>query len=144
MEEQLFERVVKAIDMVGKDLSYNNANRIPMVLRRQRKSQLTLGNNMPSELLQPSMVSDRYTEFEIHEKLALAFKSNQVPPTRFEFAITNTFNLISYEMQSPRFLELLNDTANNRAFNYPLEQPVGSWGEGLPSFEGGYCIYRHS
>jgi two-component system phosphate regulon sensor histidine kinase PhoR len=134
-EEQLFERVVKAIDMVGKDLSYNNANRVPMVLRRQRKSQLDLGSSMPSELLQPSMVSDRYTQFEIREKLALAFKSNQIPPTKFEFAITNTFNLINYEMQSPHFMELLNDTTNNRAFNYPLEQPVGSWGEGLPSFE---------
>ena len=132
-EEQLFERVVKAIDMVGKDLT-NNGNRLP-VLRRQRKSQLTLGNNMPAELMQPAMVSDRYTQFEIREKLEQAFKLNQVPYTNFEFAITNNFNLISYEMQSSRFIDLLNDTANNRAFNYPLDAPAGTWAEGLAPYE---------
>lgn len=132
-EEQMFERVVKAIDMVAKDLT-NNGNRLP-VLRRQRKSQLSLGDNMPVELMQPAMVSDRYTQFEIREKLDLAFKSNQVPPTNFEFAVTNNFNLISYEMQSPRFIELLNDTANNHAFNYALDAPAGTWAEGLAPYE---------
>jgi two-component system phosphate regulon sensor histidine kinase PhoR len=128
-EEQLFERVVKSIDLVGKELT-NNASRLP-VLRRQRKSQLTLGTDMPAELMQPAMVSDRYTQFEIREKLEQAFKSNQVPPNGFEFAITNNYNLISYEMQSPRFLELLNDTADNRAFNYALDAPSGGWSEGI-------------
>ena len=132
-EEQLFERVVKSIDMVGKDLT-NNSSRLP-VLRRQRKSQLSLGTDMPAELMQPAMVSDRYTQFEIREKLELAFKANQVPPNGFEFAITNNYNLISYEMQSPRFLELLNDTANNRAFNYPLDPPSGGWAEGITPTE---------
>lgn len=120
--------------MVGRDLS-NNSGRLP-VLRRQRKSPLSLNNDMQSDFsLQPSMVADRFTQFEIKEKLELAFKANQVPVTNFEFAVTNTFNMIKYEMQSPRFLELLNDTANNRAFNYPLEQPAGSWAEGIASFE---------
>ena len=84
-EEQLFERIAKSIDMVGKDLSYNNANRIPKVLRRQRKSQLTLGNNMPEELYQPSMVSDRYTQFEILEKL---------PEINFELVFSYYLHLV--------------------------------------------------
>ncbi|MES2646848.1 MAG: HAMP domain-containing sensor histidine kinase [Bacteroidota bacterium] len=132
-EEQMYERVASAIDMVGKDLTYN-ASRMP-VLRRQRKSQLSLGNDMPVELIQPAMVADRFTQFEIREKLEKAFKVSQVPATNFEFAITNNFNLITYEMQSPRFLELLNDTINNHTFNYAIEAPAGTWSEGLAPYE---------
>jgi two-component system, OmpR family, phosphate regulon sensor histidine kinase PhoR len=132
-EEQMYERVASAIDLVGKDLTYN-ASRMP-VLRRQRKSQLSLGNDMPKELIQPAMVADRFTQFEIREKLEKAFKVSQVPTTNFEFAIFNNFNLISYEMQSPRFLELLNDTVNNHVFNYAIEAPPGTWTEGLAPYE---------
>jgi two-component system phosphate regulon sensor histidine kinase PhoR len=38
-------------------------------------------------------------------------------------------------MQSPRFLELLNDTINNHTFNYAIEAPAGTWAEGLAPYE---------
>jgi two-component system phosphate regulon sensor histidine kinase PhoR len=133
-EDQLFEKVVKSIDMVGRDLS-NKSGSMP-VLRRQRKSPITLNNDLSSEFsLQPSMVADRFTQFEIREKLAMAFKTNQVPAKNFEFAITNTFNIVSFEMLSPKFSDLLNDTVDNHVFNYPIEQPEGSWASGVASFE---------
>ena len=128
-EEQLFEKVVKSIDAVGKELT-NSGGRVPL-LRRQRKSPLSLSNDIPSELLQPAMISDRFTQFEIKEKLENAFKANGVQVKDFEFAVTNSFNMLNYEMQSPRFLDLLEDTLNNRTFNYVLEPPSGSWAEGV-------------
>ena len=133
-EEQLYERVVKAMQQVGSEISIS-ANRMP-ILRRQRKNQLSLNNNLlPSELMQPAMISDRFTQFEIKEKLHESLRAHQVPIKNFEFAVTNNLNLINYEMQSPNFLTLLEDTVNNNIFNFQLEPPTGTWAEGLAPYE---------
>jgi two-component system phosphate regulon sensor histidine kinase PhoR len=133
-EEQMFERVVRSIQQVGNEISFS-PSRMP-ILRRQRKSQLSLNNNLlPSDLMQAAMVSDRFTQFEIREKLQAALNAHKVPKTAFEFAVTNNLNLINYEMQSPNFLALLEDTVNNYVFNYPLEPPADSWAEGITPYE---------
>ncbi len=133
-EEQLFEKVVKSIDMVGKELSYTSP-RSPM-LRQRRKSSLSLNNELvPVELMQPALIAERFTQFEIREKLDLAFKTNKLPATSFEFAITNNLNLMSYEMQSPGFMGALQDTLNNKTFSYLLDPPTGTWAEGLAPYE---------
>jgi two-component system phosphate regulon sensor histidine kinase PhoR len=132
-EEQLYEKVVKAMDGVGRDLSNSAA---PPVLRRQRKSQLSLSNNLAvADLMRPALISERFTQFEVREKLEQAFKTQKLPNTHFEFAITNNLNLMRPEMESPGFLMCLEDTINNQIFNYALEPPSGTWAEGLASYE---------
>ncbi len=132
-EEQLYERVVKSMDAVGKEL-VSTGSRLPL-LRRQRKSQLSLGDDMPNELMERAMIGDRYTQFEVREKLDNIFRLNQVPVTNFEFAVTNNTNLLGYEMQSAGFLASLEDTLNNRIFNLALEPASGTWNEGLTPLE---------
>jgi two-component system, OmpR family, phosphate regulon sensor histidine kinase PhoR len=123
-EEQLYERLIRSVDMVGTDISFS-ANRLSLMSYRKRPPLSLLG-----EL--PTMVKDRYTQFEIAEKLSEAFKANKVPPTHFEFAITtSSSNLMNFEMQSPKFMELWADSTNNKQLIYPLVQPTGSWSEGL-------------
>ncbi len=133
-EEQLYEKVAKAIDMVGKDLSENSSR--SLTLRQRRKSSLNLNNQLvPVELMQPALISERYTQFEIKEKLDLAFKTLKIPAQSYEFAITNNLNLMSYEMQSPGFLAAMQDTLSNIIWNYPLEPPAGTWAEDLAPYE---------
>ena len=127
-EEQMYEKMAKSIDMVGKDIA--GSSRSP-VFQQKRKSTLSLFNGMRRELMEPVLVSNRYTSFEIREKLEKALRANQVPPTQFEFAFINDLNDITYEMQSPHFFNLLEDTTHNRQFVYQLEPPTGSWAEGL-------------
>jgi two-component system phosphate regulon sensor histidine kinase PhoR len=124
-EEQLYEKLVRSVDMVAVDIT-NTESRIPLMTFKKRSPLSLLG-----EL--PTMVKDRYTDYEIAEKLANAFKANKIPPTRFEFAITTTSpnNLMNFEMMSPKFLNLYADSVNNRRILYPLVQPTGSWSEGL-------------
>ncbi|HMP93047.1 MAG TPA: HAMP domain-containing sensor histidine kinase [Phnomibacter sp.] len=141
-DEQLREKVIKAIDMVGKDLS-NSTSRTPL-LRQRRKSPLNFGTDIiPPELLQPAMVSERYTQFEVKEKLAMAFKTYKVPEAHFEFAITNNLNLMVYEMQSPAFLHALQDTVNNVVFSYMLEPPAGTWLEDQAPYENIVVIFTN-
>ncbi|TAD84985.1 MAG: sensor histidine kinase [Bacteroidetes bacterium] len=141
-EEQMFERVVMSIKQVSDEISFSSS-RMP-ILRRPRKSQLSLQNNLlPSELIQAAMVSDRFTQFEIREKLQTALDAHKVPKTLFEFAVTNNLNLINYEMQSPNFLAFLEDSINNRIFNYPIEPPADSWTEGITPYENIVLIVPH-
>lgn len=133
-QEQLDEKVVKSIVSVGKDLS-ETSSRSPS-LRQRRKSSLKLSNDLvPVELMQPALISERFTQFEVREKLDLAFKANNVPNSNFEFAIVNNINLMSYEMQSPAFMKVLEDTVNNFIWNLPLEPPLGTWAEGMAPYE---------
>lgn len=135
-EEQLYEKIVKSIDQVGKDIT-SSGGRMPLI-RRQRRSALSLSDELiPVELLNPPMVSDRFTQFEIREKLHQAFENNKIPVINFEFAVTNNLNLLNYELQSSSFMNLLADSINNGVvvFNYRLEPPLGNWAEGLASYE---------
>ena len=123
-EEQLYEKLVRSVDIVATDIS-NSENRLAVTKYRRRLPLSLMGEF-------PTMVKDRYTQFEIGEKLVDAFKANKIPPVHFEFAITtNSGNLANFEMQSPRFTDLLMDTVNNKQLIYPLLQPTGSWSEGL-------------
>jgi two-component system phosphate regulon sensor histidine kinase PhoR len=123
-EEQLYEKLVRSIDMVSYEIS-NTENRLSLMSYRKRTPLSLLGDF-------PTMVKDRYTQFEIAEKLAKAFEANKVPPTTFEFAITtSSSNLMNFEMQSPKFMQYWTDTINNKQLICPLLQPTGSWSEGL-------------
>lgn len=133
-EERWQEDLANCVRVVVNDIS-NNGSRLP-VLRRQRKSQLTLGSNTPMELMQPSLVSDKFTQFEIKEKLETAFNNSHVKAPNFEFAIVvDKNNIPTYEMQSPQFEILSQDTINNKQIIHFLEPATGSLVEGLTPYE---------
>ncbi|HSK11929.1 MAG TPA: HAMP domain-containing sensor histidine kinase, partial [Phnomibacter sp.] len=123
-EEQLYEKLVRSVDMVATDIS-SSTNRLSLMNLRKRTPLSILGEF-------PTMVKDRYTQFEIAEKISEAFEANKVPPTSYEFAITTSSpHIMNFEMQSPKFMMLYADSANNKQLIYPLVQPTGSWSEGL-------------
>ena len=86
--------------------------------------------------LRPPTVAQRYTPNQILDKLKASFHKHNLNKTNFEFAILNRNSLSNtYEMQTVNFSKLLADTAQNRAFMYPLSAPTGSIAEGLVADE---------
>lgn len=141
-QDQLWEHVVRAVDAVGKDLSESNS-RTPFI--KNPKNTLGLRDDLLSmELLRPTTVAQRYSQFEIQEKFNNVFKKdNALANIPYEFAIANNINILSYEMQSANFQKLLNDTVNNKSFIYPLEPATGSSAEGLVPYETMVVVIPH-
>ncbi len=131
-EEQLFDKLARGVAFVAEDLAQPQSKIGLSGLKR--RSPLSLLGEFPS------MIKDRYTQFEIAEKLSDAFNNNKVHPTHFEFAITTTEVVGTIEMQTPHFLEAYSDTVRNKTLFIPVMQQSGSWSEGLLPTEYIYVV----
>ncbi|WEK37720.1 MAG: HAMP domain-containing sensor histidine kinase [Candidatus Pseudobacter hemicellulosilyticus] len=79
------------------------------------------------ELMRPPTIAEKYTEFEIREKLQRAFDSyDGLRGIKFEFAITANLHLTHYELKSPNFVEHWEDSVNNLQFLYLFQPESGS------------------
>jgi two-component system, OmpR family, phosphate regulon sensor histidine kinase PhoR len=131
-QEELETKVEDAMAMVGEEL-VNEKGSLPNLKNPDTKP----GFSWPSdqflkELMRPSTIGEKYTDFEVAEKLQKAFNAQGLKDTPFEFAIISNFNLITYELKSRNFMRVLEDTAyNSKPFIYPLLVPSGSTYEGL-------------
>ena len=83
-------------------------------------------DQLMNELLKPSTIARNYTSFEIEEKLRKAFDANGIKDIPFEFAISSTIGLNSYELKSANLLKVVLDTIHNKQFIYALQVPSGS------------------
>jgi two-component system phosphate regulon sensor histidine kinase PhoR len=131
-QEELETKVEYAMAAVGDELVQEKGS-LPNLKNPNTKP----GFSWPSdqflkELMRPSTIGEKYTDFEVAEKLQKAFNAQGLKDTPFEFAIISNFNLITYELKSRSFLKVLEDTAyNSKPFIYPLLVPSGSTYEGL-------------
>jgi two-component system, OmpR family, phosphate regulon sensor histidine kinase PhoR len=131
-QEELETKVEYAMAAVGDELVQERGS-LPNFKNPDTKP----GFSWPSdqflkELMRPSTIGEKYTDFEVAEKLQKAFSAQGLKDTPFEFAIISNFNLITYELKSRNFLKVLEDTAyNSKPFIYPLLVPSGSTYEGL-------------
>lgn len=85
---------------------------------------------MLSELMKPSGVAQKFTPFEVEEKLKQAFRNQDLPKLNFEFAVINT-TMNTYEMKTERFDLMKKDTVNNLTYYYGLQPESGSDWENL-------------
>lgn len=131
-QEELQTKVEDAMSIVGEELVAERGS-LPTLKNPNTKP----GFSWPSdqflkELMRPSTIGEKYTDFEVAEKLQKAFSAQGLKDTPFEFAIISNYNLATYELKSRHFLTVLDDTAfNSKAFIYPLLVPSGSTYEGL-------------
>jgi two-component system phosphate regulon sensor histidine kinase PhoR len=130
-QEELERKVVNAMNVVGEELIQQKGS-----LPNLKNPKLKPGFTWPSdqflkELMRPSTIGEKYTDFEVAEKLQKAFLAQGLKDTPFEFAITSNFNLLSYELKSRNFMNVVADTVHNLPFVYPLLVPSGSNYEGL-------------
>ena len=131
-EEQLTDKVVKSMAMVGDELMEQKSALPNLKNPKFRPGFMLPSDQLLSELMKPSTVARNFTAFEVEEKLRRAFDLNGIKDTKFEFAIVSSVSMFgSYEIKSKSFLNVIEDTVNNRSFVYQLQVPSGSDYESL-------------
>jgi len=86
-------------------------------------------------LFRAPTIAQRYTAFNMQEKLRKGFERHGLKNTHFEFALVGTGNNFSYEMQSAnfekRYEKALEDSTDNWIFYSPINALAGSETESL-------------
>lgn len=132
-QEEFKWTIGKSIDAVSKELIDQKAT-LPSLKTYRSKPSFTLpSDQFHMELMKPATISQKFTEYEIYEKLSRSFKNQGLGDINFEFAVTGDINslMVEYEMKSLNFLRELDDTVNNLHFRYPVQAPSGSDMENL-------------
>lgn len=123
-------KMTRGMDDVGKMLMEQKGT-FPSLKNYRTKP----GFNWPSEqfqmeLMKPPTIAQKFTAFEVEEKLRKAFENQGLHNLKFEFAITSNVNLMSYELKSKGFLKAAEDidtaNGNNMTFVYYFQPPSGS------------------
>ncbi|ULQ56523.1 HAMP domain-containing histidine kinase [Flavihumibacter rivuli] len=131
-EDHLAERVIKAMDQTGQELMAQKGTLPSLKNKRLRPNITWPSDQLMMELMKPSTISEKFTTFEVEEKLRKNFDANGLKDTRFEFVITSDAGFLTYdELRSKGFDKVIDDTLRNRQFIYPLQVPGGSNLEGL-------------
>lgn len=139
-EQNLFQNVDMAAMDVARDLS-KQASGAPVTVHLHNRSLpgLRLVPNYDLNVIKPPLISERYTDYEIYEKLRKAFEKRGLHKLRFEFAIaTSSSDSESWllELQSRNFAtENLDTTMNNSRRITPISPETGSDLEGLIGYE---------
>ncbi|MBI2730985.1 MAG: HAMP domain-containing histidine kinase [Sphingobacteriales bacterium] len=126
-KEQLNDKITMLMDEVGQEL-VNQRTSAPGT------NTIVPGLRLPTEiydLRKQYSVANRFTEFEIKEKLQNGFKNKGLKDTHFEYAITANSMFGRYEMKSEGFIKLIEDTLHNQRYAYALVPSSGSLLEGL-------------
>jgi two-component system phosphate regulon sensor histidine kinase PhoR len=131
--DELQFKVIKTLDEVSKDLIEQKGT-LPSLKNYRTKPGFSLpSEQFNRELMKPATITQKFTEFEIHEKLVNAFKRQGIKDIKFEFAITGDISSPSadFELKSYNFLQHLEDSVNNLQLQCPLQPPSGSDFENL-------------
>ncbi|KIC92523.1 sensor histidine kinase KdpD [Flavihumibacter sp. ZG627] len=131
-EDQLSERVVKAMYATGQELMEQKGTLPSLKNRRMRPNITWPSDQLMMELMKPSTISEKFTTFEVEEKLRKNFDAFGLQDTQFEFVITSDAGFLTYdELRSRNFDAVVDDTVRNLRFINPLQIPGGSNLEGL-------------
>ena len=131
--DELQFKVIKTLDEVSKELIEQKGT-LPSLKNYRSKPGFSLpSDQFQLELMKPATITQKFAEFEIHEKLVNAFRRQGLKDIKFEFAITGDISSPSpdFEIKSNSFLQQVEDTINNLQLQYPLQPPIGSDFENL-------------
>ncbi len=123
-QEQLNEHGQNVITSVGSELDQPTE---PNGFIRKPQGGFNLNDNpLGLELLRPTTIAQRFTNFEIQEKLTNAFRQEGLDKIHFEFFVAKTLTGMSYEsyeMTSVGFKPDSYDSAKDKQFIYFLTPP---------------------
>jgi len=129
-QEEFTWKAVTAVYDVSQQLSQQKGT-LPSLKSYRTKPGFSLpSEQLQSELMKPIGVAQKFTEFEVAEKIRQAFNNVGLPKLHFEFAIIND-NLMRYEMKTTRYEEMRPDTVRNLVLFGPLQPPSGTDWENL-------------
>ena len=131
-EEELKWNVAQSMFEVGSNLMEQNAT-LPSLKNFRTKPDFTRpSDQFQMELMKPPTIAQKFTEFEVGEKLRKAFNDRGLKDIQFEFSISsNINNLVGYELNSRGFINEIQDTTGELVLYYPLQPDGGSDYENL-------------
>ncbi len=139
-EEQIKERVMKATEQVGLQLSEKKGSYASGTPRSK------IFDDLSFDLSKQLTIANQFTAEDIRKRLEKAFLENNLKDVKFEFAIVSFAKngIENYlEIQSERFVTFSEDTANNKSIGIPLTPPSGTPGENLSPDEIFYVVIPH-
>lgn len=129
-QEQIKEKVNKAVDKVGAELTkYKESITSPSRSLASGGFNL-LSDQFSLDFLRPQTVGKRFTAEELYSKLKTSFKDEGLEKMEFEFAVETT-NPQVIERQSGNYSASLLDTTNNYMRGAALITPSGSAAENI-------------
>ncbi|KAK6031632.1 S-adenosyl-methyltransferase MraW [Ostertagia ostertagi] len=105
-EEQMYEKIYRSMVTVGNDLMEQKGTLPSLKNPKFRPGFMMPSDQLLNELLKPSTIAKNYTSFAIEEKLKKAFEENGIKDTHFEFAISSTIGLNTYELKSDNLIKV--------------------------------------
>ena len=127
-EDQVLQKVEEAGKIVANELSQYKGS-YPSVSNKKFPG---FGDAFSLELTRPYSIGQRFTATELHEKIKLAFASQNLEKIPFEFALAASFSGgLQTERKSDNFEAWHNDTLNHIQKAYALLPPSGSEAENL-------------
>lgn len=125
-QEEFKSKLISGINDVGK-LLMEQKGTLPSLKNYRNQPGFTWpSEQFQLELQKPPTIALRFTELEVKEKLDKAFESHGLKNVNYEFAITSSVNLHSYELKSKGFMNEIEDTDNNLILYYLFQPPSGS------------------
>lgn len=125
-QEQLNEHGQNVVTAVGGELEQSSR---PAFIRKPQGGFSLDDNTPPLELLKPPNISQRFTLFEVQEKLSNAFRQEGLEKVHFEFGVAQMLTGMSYEsyeMKSSGFAPDKYDSAKDKRFVYFLSSTNGT------------------
>jgi two-component system phosphate regulon sensor histidine kinase PhoR len=127
-EDQVLQKVEDVTKIVGDELSQYKGS-YPTVSNKKFPG---FGDAFSLELSRPYSVGQRFTAAELHEKIKLAFASQNMEKIPFEFALATSYNgMLQIERKSEKFEAWYEDSLHHYPKFYPLLPPSASAAEGL-------------
>ncbi|RFM26213.1 sensor histidine kinase [Deminuibacter soli] len=138
-QQNLFQNVDYAGIEVANDLSRQASGaQVHVHLHSRQLPGLRMAPKYELGIIKPPQISERYTDFEIYDKLKKAFDKKGLHKLRFEFAVATANDSEGWllEMQSRNFATaILDSTKNNPQITIPISPESGSDLEGLVGSE---------
>lgn len=136
-EEQVKEKIDKAVDIVGQELNQYKGSYWNNKISSQSNNPFPDDFN---ELLRPVTIGKRFTMPELESKVSSALRSQQLGGMKFEFVLfsggmRNGSGVGAIERISKNFFDSNEDTSNNYSRVYALLAPSGSAAENLAADE---------
>lgn len=131
-EQDLRSVIVQVMGEVGSQLMEQKGTLPSLKNYRSKPGFSRPSDQFKLELMKPPTVAQKFTEFEVEERLQKAFYEHGLKDIQFEFSITSNVNdFVPYELNSRNFLNEIQDTTGKLILFHLLQPTSGSDFENL-------------
>src|SRR5215204_1933174 len=124
-------KLLRTLEEVSKELIEQKGT-LPSLKNYRTKPGFSLpSDQFQLELMKPATITQKFTEFEIQEKIVNTLRRQGLKDIKFEITGDISAPSADFEIKSPLFLQQLEDTVSNLQLQIPLQPQSGSDFENL-------------